>query len=384
MPRSAKGVRLWLRPERRDKRGRVSHPAVYIILDGQFQRSTRCGPRLRALKKNCGVTSARPVLRKRRRKAPVLQLHIWIADVIALYARDVAPTHARPDETAARLDRLLEFWGDKRLSAVNGAECRAYAKRRPTPTTARRELEIFAQRLIITDGKVCVAIVEHRAPGSRSVPATLAAPGRGGPPVLGRLAIPRAPEGICNGRRIGPARCAFILVALYTGTRAGAVCGAALAPTEGHGWIDLGRGVFYRRPRRRETKKRQPPVPLPAELLGHLRRWKRRGQRFASNGRQARQGDPKGFGGREGRRAWPDVTPHMLRHSAATWLMQHGTDAWEASGYLGMTSRRWARLRPPPSGPPHGARSLRSSPPMARQSTATEREQTSYEHQENR
>ena len=31
---------------------------------------------------------------------------------------------------------------------------------------------------------------------------------------------------------------------------------------------------------RLETKKRQPPIPLPPELLGHLRRWKRRGQRF--------------------------------------------------------------------------------------------------------
>lgn len=32
-----------------------------------------------------------------------------------------------------------------------------------------------------------------------------------------------------------------------------------------------------------------------------------------------------------------DVTPHVLRHTAATWLMQAGTDMWEAAGYLGMT-----------------------------------------------
>jgi integrase len=50
----------------------------------------------------------------------------------------------------------------------------------------------------------------------------------------------------------------FILVALYTGTRASAVCGAALRPTPGSGWIDLEHGVFYRRPAgQRETKKRQ-------------------------------------------------------------------------------------------------------------------------------
>src|SRR5450759_4755653 len=30
----------------------------------------------------------------------------------------------------------------------------------------------------------------------------------------------------------------FILVALYTGTRAGAICGAAFKPTVGRGWVD--------------------------------------------------------------------------------------------------------------------------------------------------
>jgi integrase len=32
-----------------------------------------------------------------------------------------------------------------------------------------------------------------------------------------------------------------------------------------------------------------------------------------------------------------DVIPHTLRHTAATWLMQGGTDIWEAAGYLGMS-----------------------------------------------
>src|SRR5262249_57557439 len=31
------------------------------------------------------------------------------------------------------------------------------------------------------------------------------------------------------------------------------------------------------------------------------------------------------------------ITPHTLRHTAATWTMQNGADLWEASGFLGMT-----------------------------------------------
>jgi integrase len=32
-----------------------------------------------------------------------------------------------------------------------------------------------------------------------------------------------------------------------------------------------------------------------------------------------------------------DVVRHILRHTAATWLMQRGTDPWQAAGWLAMT-----------------------------------------------
>jgi integrase len=38
------------------------------------------------------------------------------------------------------------------------------------------------------------------------------------------------------------------------------------------------------------------------------------------------------------------VVPHTLRHTAATWLMQRGVPAWEAAGYLGMSTEMIERV----------------------------------------
>ena len=39
----------------------------------------------------------------------------------------------------------------------------------------------------------------------------------------------------------------------------------------------------------------------------------------------------------------PEVTPHTLRHTAATWLMQKRADLWEAAGFLGMSAEQLER-----------------------------------------
>jgi integrase len=38
-----------------------------------------------------------------------------------------------------------------------------------------------------------------------------------------------------------------------------------------------------------------------------------------------------------------NVTPHTLRHTAATWLMQRGVPIWIAAGYIGMTAETLER-----------------------------------------
>ena len=134
----------------------------------------------------------------------------------------------------------------------------------------------------------------------------------------------------------------FILIGLYTGTRAGAIATASPYREPGRSYVDLDRGIFYRKAiGRRATKKRQTPAPIPPRLLVHMRRWALRRLIAACfvefNGKpvaSVKEGFQSGvrLAGLPGR-----VTPHTLRHTAATWLMQRGVPIWEAAGFLGMS-----------------------------------------------
>jgi integrase len=92
---------------------------------------------------------------------------------------------------------------------------------------------------------------------------------------------------------------------------------------------------------RRQTKKRQPPVKLPPRLLARLRRWKSlrlsRKAVIEWNGAPV-QSVRKGFEAAvRAADLSTDVTPHILRHTCATRLMQDGVGLWDAAGFLGMT-----------------------------------------------
>jgi integrase len=98
---------------------------------------------------------------------------------------------------------------------------------------------------------------------------------------------------------------------------------------------------------RRRTNKRRGVVPIPPRLLPHLKREWRRGTDMGYvlhiDGKPI--GDiKKGFAAACQRAALMAVTPHTLRHTAATWLMQRGTDLWEASGFLSMSMETLQRV----------------------------------------
>lgn len=342
MSKRSKGARLWLKPGY-SKDGYESG-SVWVIKDGNHRESTGCaaGDREGAEKCLADYIARKYSPERSNSRSPAA---IPVADVLMIYGEDKEKGQARPKELWMRIDALAGWWGDKTLAEVNGSNCRAYAASRGSMSAARRELEDLR-----------AAINHHRREGLCSEIIGVWLPEKSMPRLrwLTRqeaakllFAAWRAKQsgwkdgGKETRRHTGRHLARFILVGLYTGTRSGAICGASMKHLNGRGYVDLERGIFYRRAEgAKETKKRQPPATLPPRLLAHMRRWNRLGLCEKAvvewNGKPVKRVN-KAFRVAVEAAGISDVTPHTLRHTAATWLMQNGADIWEAAGYLGMT-----------------------------------------------
>jgi integrase len=271
--------------------------------------------------------------------------------VIAIYLQDVAPGQARPERAGERAERLLDFFGDKTLDKITGAKCREYAAWRDgkgrsnkgTGGGARRDLQDLQ-----------AAISHHHKEGLHREVVRVVLPPRGEPRTrwLSREEV-RALWRACHAR--GAAHVArFVLVGALTGSRPGAILGLNWDRSIGRGWVDLERGLIYRRAAgAAETTKRQPPVPIGPQLWRLMRRWARadggRGPVIQFEGRPVLSvkvafGKAVTLSGLEG------VTGYTLRHTAASWMIQRGASASKVAGVLGtsaaMIERHYGHLAP--------------------------------------
>lgn len=342
MPRRRKGPRLYLEE-------RAERPPIYYIRHGRRKLSTGFGPsQIEEAEKALAdyLVAYHEPARVRERDPAVIK----VADVISIYVEDVAARHARPKETAARLERLLEFFGHDTLLDINARRCAAYVEFRAGRAVARRELEDLRAAIryhwqIGYCASLTPVVLPKRRPGrerwlTRDEVARL---------IWAAWRLKEQQAGTDTARPVAQHVARFILLAVYTGTRAGAICGAALGPTSGKGWVDLSKGVFYRRPvGKLESKKRQPPVRLPERLLAHLRRWARQGISTQAviewNGRPVKRVNKAFRSVRTAAQLGPDVVPHTLRHTCATWIAQAGVQVWEAAGFLGMSVETFEKV----------------------------------------
>ena len=410
MPPALKGPRLYLRQNRRDRRTGRRLGDVYFIRDGKTELSTGFGPRqfpqaqARFVEYLNGTFSASldrlqklvtAVLPDQAPASPSTEVgttpysapepnlcdptKVLIAEVLALYAQErAAGSGLDPATFAAFIRNLLDWWEDRTLSQVKRSTCQAYAAHRQSQPnarynnpltaprvsseTARRELEELNSAIAHWNGENKLTVrPEIWLPDKPESPRDALTRNQAASLLKASLGYRRNPDGtwkmLSRSARAHRAHLRrFILMGLYTGTRHSAMRMLLWEESLNQAWVDLDKGIIYRRGRgEKETNKRRPVVRLPPRLLAHMRRW-----REIDRAREARlQEDDKEFRlitvlhhggaplagkirtGFEGcvRDAGLDeeITPHWMRHTAATWLMEGGADMWVAAGYLGMS-----------------------------------------------
>lgn len=373
MSRRAKGPRLYLRTGRRDNRTGKPLPDVWVIRDGSAQRSTGRGPdelseAERALGDYLAAKFKVPVLSADSRRDPA---QVLVAEVVALYSQDHA-AKARLD--AATFDgfvaNLLAWWGDRTLAEVKRSTCQEYtahrqaqpdarykdqtAAPRVSSETPRRELEMLSAAIGYWHGEDTLTSrpkvwlpekqESQREALTRSQAADLLRASLGSR--KGADGVWRRLKGSQRANRAHLRR--FILIGLYTGTRHSAIRALLREESPLQAWVDLDKGMIWRRGKgERETTKRRPVVKIPPRLLAHMRRWDRLDRALDETpasilhhgGRPIKGKIRTGFEGCVRDAGLPeDVTPHWMRHTAATWLMEAGVETWLGASYLGMTT----------------------------------------------
>lgn len=397
MSRTSKGPRLYKRSARR-KDGVIVKHAVWVIRDGAKEVSTGvlASPAQSKAPKEAEQELTDYLLKKHRpeRKAREIE-EIPISDVLEIYLDDHIDASKPEEEKTAKerhleqtIGRLNEYWGGKVLTDINTKAGQGYVKHRAEKNLeqaiedekeraqkqgrkpnlkaakdkastgtggARRDLEILRAAINhhsdenLHYGKVSVwmpvkgegrerwltrseaAQMIWKAYRYREVQTIHVGPNKGQKVITDRRPLRHVAR--------------FLLIGCYTGTRAGAIASAAKKKAEGKSFVDLVNGLYYRKAiGKKATKKRQPPAPIPPRLLAHLRRWDRLGiavEHFVEYNGKPVLSVKKAFRTvvklAKIDTSIENVTPHTMRHTAATWLMQQGVNLWTAAGYLGMT-----------------------------------------------
>ena len=269
------------------------------------------------------------------------------------YLKEHAPTRPSKDWIADMAGDILQWWGDKALSEVNGRNCRAYLEwrtaqpiRRFTKSRARN----VSEATVWHELKTLRAAINyyHKEHGPLlSVPAVTLPPKA--PPRIDYFWIAtRLRKRIRAARRRPETHhlVRLIVIGYYTGTRPGAILKLHWEQSPRGGWIDVDKGIIHRQAYRAvRTRKEQPPARIHDRLMPHLRAWRRADVAKRIGMVIHYEGAPV----KRVRRSWATVrkaagytgndSPHILRHTAATWYMQRGLFVSTVAGYLGMSAQ---------------------------------------------
>jgi integrase len=338
-----KPPRLYLKEQRRPRAN------AWYIRDGKKRIGTGCGEE--------DLEGAERVLREylneKYQPPSGFGSDLLVVEAVAAYLKDYA-SHSRSKEFLfATAEPLLAWWGGKKVRDVNGINCRRYVAWRTShfkkrhPRSKKPPVKVSDQTARHDLKTLRAAINWYKREWDPDLVTPTVTLPKKAPPRLGYcLERSQVAARIRAARENAQTRhvARMLLIGIYTGTRPGAILALRWLPSIDAGWFDLEAGILYRTGSKvSQSKKRQPPAKIHGRLIPHLRRW--RDADMACNITSVVH--YKGERVRKLRRSWESVaklagsrgkdSPHILRHTAATWMMRSGVDAFEASGFLGMT-----------------------------------------------
>ncbi len=269
--------------------------------------------------------------------------NITLGQIITYYVKEHIPTIARPQTALSCLERVIPFWGEKKLSDIRKSETLKYveyrkqefkswqelysfkSKRELSLPTVRRELEQLqaAVNYAHKDNLISVRpyIWKPDRPNSRTRWMT-----RKEVALLLRAARSRP-----RARNYLPL---FILLGVYTGARSEALLTLRWHQVDfENGLIDFSHG--------KSKGKAGAKIPMPKRLRRFLcsaRKYSNDiGYVINNNGRRVKS-VKNSFGACCEASGLENVTAHTMRHTTASWLIQDGVSPSMVAKYLGHTS----------------------------------------------
>jgi integrase len=297
---------------------------------------------------------------------------VTIADVLAVYGEEHAPTVEDPGRIAYCITALVLWWTDQYLSAITPRTCRAYVKSRVdagmAAGTARKELGtlIAAINYCVAEGKLTQSVPVELPPKSPSKDIW-----------LDRTEIATL---VVAARRQKKAKAHlpyFILIGFYMGRRKQAILKLQWQANPIAGHVDLpGCRIDFQGRRAVESKKRKGRAEIPRRLLTLLRYLRKRttsyvleyeGSTMKNLKRSFRTAceEATKIADKAAAKAtspmdrdqWIEsarklrlATPHTLRHSCASWLVQRGLPYADVGQFIDMSGemveRTYGHLAP--------------------------------------
>jgi integrase len=266
---------------------------------------------------------------------------ILVTEVLTNYLERLEASGKDSERAAYAAIPLSEFFMGKSLADAP-ALCEGFRIwRKASPSTVRRDLGILQSA--IKSALNAQVITRHvsitRPPESparerwltRQEAAMLLAGALGFSPILFDITS-RQP---LQWKRISRPQyhlALFILIGLYTGRRKEAILSLRWPK------VDLvRRKIDFRRDSLAETKKKRGQCAIPSRLLPHLKRARKLefdiGHVICWGGKPVAE-IKTAFNNAIDRVYLKNVSPHTLKHTAATWLMQSGKDPFKISDFL--------------------------------------------------